>query len=145
VSQAVPRPLKVLIVDDDDADAMMIEDALATARVPPTVYRVADGQQALDYLGRRDQYADAVRPDLVLLDLNMPRVSGHQVLAEVKTAEELKTIPIVVLTTSTEAADILASYRHHANAFVTKPIDLYTFEYAVRLINRFYSDVAVLP
>jgi CheY-like chemotaxis protein len=142
---ADPRPLHVLIVDDDDADTVMIEEALAAAPVPPTVYRVADGQQALDYLYRREQYADAVRPDLVLLDLNMPRVSGHQVLAEVKTADELKSIPVVVLTTSDATADIVASYSRHASAFVTKPMDLHAFEDVVRLINRFYSDVAVLP
>jgi CheY-like chemotaxis protein len=142
---AAVRSLNVLIVDDDDADTMMIEEALESATVPPTVHRVADGEQALDYLARRGDYADAPRPDLVLLDLNMPRVSGHEVLAKVKSDPTLKTIPIVVLTTSDAGQDILASYRHRANAFVTKPMDLDSFEAVIQLINRFYSDVAVLP
>ncbi|GLY08156.1 MULTISPECIES: response regulator [Actinoplanes] len=139
------RPLNVLVVDDDDADTMMIEEALEASATPPIVNRVADGREALDYLRRRGPFGDAVRPDLVLLDLNMPRVGGQQVLAEVKQDEDLKHIPIVVLTTSSAAQDIVSSYGSHANAFITKPMDLESFEAVVQLINRFYSDVAVLP
>jgi CheY-like chemotaxis protein len=139
------RPLHVLIVDDDDADSMMIEEALETAPVPPVTVRVADGEQALDFLHRRGLYEGARRPDLVLLDLNMPRVSGHQVLADVKSTVELRSIPIVVLTTSAADEDVLKSYHQHANAFVTKPIDLDSFEAVVRLIDRFYREVAALP
>jgi CheY-like chemotaxis protein len=139
------RPLTVLVVDDDDADTLMITEALREAEVPPHLHRVADGQQALDFLRRAEGYADAPRPDLVLLDLNMPRVSGHQVLEEVKTDDALKSIPIIVLTTSDTSTDIVASYGRHANAYVTKPIDLASFEAVVQLINRFYGEVAVLP
>jgi CheY-like chemotaxis protein len=135
----------VLIVDDDDADSMMIEEALETAPVPPVTTRVSDGRQALDFLHRRGFYKGAARPDLVLLDLNMPRVSGHEVLADVKSTVELRSIPIVVLTTSSADEDVLRSYHQHANAFVTKPIDLDSFEAVVRLIDRFYREVAALP
>lgn len=139
------RPLHVLVVDDDDADTLMIEEALGSANVPPVVDRVADGQQALDYLRHGGEFAAATRPDLVLLDLNMPRVGGQQVLTEVKNDATLKAIPVVVLTTSNADADIIASYRAHANAFVTKPFDLDSFENIVRMINNFYTEIAALP
>ncbi|WP_430791477.1 response regulator [Actinoplanes sp. G11-F43] len=135
----------VLIVDDDDADTMMIEEALAAEAVPPVVSRVADGAEALAFLRRQGEYADAPRPDLVLLDLNMPRMGGHEVLLEIKGDDTLKSIPIVVLTTSDALPDITASYVRHANAYVTKPMDLDSFEAAVRRIRRFYAEVAVLP
>jgi CheY-like chemotaxis protein len=139
------KALDVLIVDDDDADTLMIEEALLTAEPQPAVHRVADGSEAMDYLFKRGQYVDAERPDLILLDLNMPRMNGHEVLAQVKGDDTLKTIPVVVLTTSTALPDITASYTRHANAFVTKPMDLDGFEEAVRKIRSFYSEVAILP
>ena len=139
------RALTVLIVDDDDADAMMIEEALLSASVPAAVRRVGDGHEAVAYLRRAGSYADAPRPDLILLDLNMPRMGGHEVLAEVKTDDDLKSIPVIVLTTSSAAADVMSSYQHHANAFVTKPMDFDAFEAAIRRIDSFYRDVAVLP
>jgi CheY-like chemotaxis protein len=139
------RVLDVLIVDDDDADTLMIEEALLDAMPQPSVHRVADGSEAIDYLRRQGQYTDACRPDLILLDLNMPRMSGHEVLAEVKSDDTLKSIPVVVLTTSNALPDITASYVRHANAFVTKPMDLEGFESAVRKIKRFYNETAVLP
>jgi CheY-like chemotaxis protein len=139
------KALDVLIVDDDDADTLMIEEALLTAEPQPAVHRVADGSEAMDYLLKRGQYVDAERPDLILLDLNMPRMNGHEVLAQVKSDDQLKSIPVVVLTTSTALPDITASYTKHANAFVTKPMDLDGFEEAVRKIKSFYSEVAILP
>ena len=139
------KALDVLIVDDDDADTLMIEEALLTAEPQPAVHRVADGSEAMDYLLKRGPYVDAERPDLILLDLNMPRMNGHEVLAQVKGDDTLKTIPVVVLTTSTALPDITASYTRHANAFVTKPMDLDGFEEAVRKIRSFYSEVAILP
>ncbi|GAA2702131.1 two-component system response regulator [Actinoplanes palleronii] len=135
----------MLIVDDDDADTLMIEEALLAAAPPPAVHRVADGSEAMDYLLQRGAYTDATRPDLILLDLNMPRMSGHEVLAAVKSNDALKRIPVVVLTTSTALPDITASYTRHANAFVTKPMDLDGFEEAVQKIKNFYNDVAILP
>jgi CheY-like chemotaxis protein len=107
---AAGHALKVLIVDDDDADTMMIEEALTSAPIPPVISRVSDGQQALDYLRHQDPYTDAARPDLILLDLTLPRLSGHEVLAELKADSDLDTIPVVVLTTFDDAGDILSSY-----------------------------------
>ena len=113
------RSLQILVVDDDDADALMISEALESGETNATVKRVVDGREALDYLRRVGRFADAHRPDLILLDLNMPRMSGHEVLAEVKSDDTLKSIPVVVLTTSNALPDITASYTQHANAFVT--------------------------
>jgi len=139
------RRLEILVVDDDDADALMIEEALETTETHATVQRVADGREALDYLHRVPPFADAHRPDLILLDLNMPRMDGRETLAAIKGDERLKAIPVVILTTSGAAPDIMASYQHRANAYVTKPFGLEEFEAAVRKIDRFYREVAVLP
>jgi CheY-like chemotaxis protein len=109
------------------------------------VRHVNDGLQALDYLYHRGVYAHVDRPDLVLLDLNMPRMGGHDVLTRVKDDADLKAIPVVVLTTSDAATDIVASYSEHANAFVTKPMDLDSFEDVVQKISRFYSETVTLP
>ncbi|MEV6488198.1 response regulator, partial [Actinoplanes sp. NPDC051633] len=118
------RRLQILVVDDDDADALMIEEALENAERQTTVNRVADGREALDYLHREGPYAEANRPDLILLDLNMPRMDGRETLAAIKSDERLKAIPVVILTTSGAAPDIVASYQHRANAYVTKPFGL---------------------
>jgi CheY-like chemotaxis protein len=139
------RPLNVLVVEDDDGDALMIEEALAACAVPAAVQRVVDGREAVDFLRRDGAYTDAPRPDLVLLDLNMPRMDGREVLAEIKTDRALQSIPVVVLTTSAAEEDVLSSYERRANAYVTKPIDLAAFETAVQEIDRFYREVAVLP
>ena len=139
------RSLEILVVDDDDADALMIEEALENAEVRTTVNRVADGREAMDYLRRAGAYPDANRPDLILLDLNMPRMDGRETLAAIKGDDALKAIPVVILTTSGAAPDIASSYQHRANAYVTKPFGLDDFEATVRQINRFYRDVAVLP
>ena len=139
------RSLQILVVDDDDADALMIEEALDAAGHNTVVSRVADGREALDYLHREGPYAEALRPDLILLDLNMPRMDGRETLAAIKTDEKLKAIPVVILTTSGAAPDIVSSYQHRANAYVTKPFGLDDFEATVRQIDRFYREVAVLP
>ncbi|WP_250035722.1 response regulator [Paractinoplanes maris] len=139
------RSLQILVVDDDDADALMISEALENAGTETNVERVADGREALDYLRREGVYAEAVRPDLILLDLNMPRMDGRETLAAIKSDEQFKAIPVVILTTSGAAPDIASSYQHRANAYVTKPFGLDDFEATVRQINRFYREVATLP
>jgi CheY-like chemotaxis protein len=137
--------LQILVVDDDDADALMISEALETSDTQTTVERVADGREALDYLRREGRFADAHRPDLILLDLNMPRMDGRETLAAIKTDDQLKAIPVVILTTSGATPDIVASYQHRANAYVTKPFGLDDFEATVRQIDRFYREIATLP
>ena len=139
------RTLEILVVDDDDADALMISEALEATERRSTVRRVADGQEALDYLHRVGQFAEAHRPDLILLDLNMPRMDGRETLAAIKADEALKAIPVVILTTSGATPDIVASYQHRANAYVTKPFGIDDFEATVRQIDRFFREVAALP
>nr|WP_296073137.1 response regulator [uncultured Actinoplanes sp.] len=139
------RSLQILVVDDDDADALMISEALEATDSSATVARVADGREALDYLRREGEFSTAHRPDLILLDLNMPRMDGRETLAAIKSDERLKAIPVVILTTSGAAPDIESSYQHRANAYVTKPFGLDDFEATVRQIDRFYREVASLP
>ncbi|GGL62169.1 two-component system response regulator [Streptomyces fumigatiscleroticus] len=139
-ASAPTRPYDVLLVEDDVADAMLIQDALAD-RGARNLTQVADGIQALEYL--RDPAG--TRPDLIVLDLNMPRMNGREFLAIVKEDPDLRTIPVVVLTTSAAPDDVSGAYRHHANAYVTKPVNLEQFEQAVRSIDAFYLDVAAKP
>jgi CheY-like chemotaxis protein len=144
-----PRQLaesrNVLLVEDDPGDALMIREALETYAPETDIAAVVDGVDALRYLRREDEFADEPRPDLVLLDLNMPRKDGREVLAEVKADRDLCTIPVVVLTTSSAAQDIRNSYELHANAFVTKPSDFDEFTTVVRCIERFFGRVVQLP
>ena len=139
------RSLQILVVDDDDADALMISEALESTEHQANVDRVTDGREALDYLRREGRFAGALRPDLILLDLNMPRMDGRETLAAIKSDDNLKAIPVVILTTSGAAPDIVSSYQHRANAYVTKPFGLDDFESTVRQIDRFYREVATLP
>jgi CheY-like chemotaxis protein len=139
------RSLQILVVDDDDADALMISEALEATDNNATVERVSDGREALEYLRRAGRFSEAQRPDLILLDLNMPRMDGRETLAAIKNDEELKAIPVVILTTSGATPDIVSSYQHRANAYVTKPFGLDDFEQTVRQIDRFYREVATLP
>jgi CheY-like chemotaxis protein len=139
------EPRNVLLVEDDPGDALMIREALETYAPETDIAAVVDGVDALRYLRREDEFAHEPRPDLVLLDLNMPRKDGREVLAEVKADRDLCTIPVVVLTTSSAAQDIRNSYELHANAFVTKPSDFDEFTTVVRCIERFFGRVVQLP
>ncbi|SCF24321.1 Response regulator receiver domain-containing protein [Micromonospora viridifaciens] len=138
-------PVRILVVDDDPGDVLMIEEALADSDVDKVIDVVNDGQEAMEFLRREGRHVDARRPDVILLDLNMPRMDGRQVLGAVKQDEDLRTIPIVVLTTSNADTDILGSYTLQANAYVTKPIDLDDFNDVVRRIDEFFGRVVVLP
>jgi two-component system response regulator len=139
------RVMSVLLVDDDEGDLLMIQEALDSGTAAHEIHVVHDGQEALDFLRRQGRYADAPRPDLVLLDLNMPRMDGRQVLAAVKVDQELRKIPIVVLTTSRAPADIASSYDLHANAYVTKPMSLDELTAVVKGIDDFFGGIADLP
>ncbi|MEV0157249.1 response regulator [Micromonospora sp. NPDC050686] len=140
-----PNPVRILVVDDDPGDVLMIEEALADSDVDKVIDVVNDGQEAMEFLRRTGRHAEAHRPDVILLDLNMPRMDGRQVLGEVKRDEDLCTIPIVVLTTSNADTDIVGSYTLQANAYVTKPIDLDDFNDVVHRIDDFFGRVVVLP
>ncbi|WP_327233264.1 response regulator [Streptomyces sp. NBC_01317] len=139
------QPIAVLLVEDDPGDELMTREAFEDNKIRNDLYVVRDGEEALDFLYRRGPYADAPRPDLVLLDLNLPKYDGRQVLEQIKTDPELALIPVVVLTTSSAEEDILRSYKLHANAYVTKPVDIDQFIAAVRQIDEFFVSVVRLP
>ena len=142
---ASPTPIEVLLVEDDPGDVLMTREALQEHPVSNRLTVLSDGDQALAYLRRQDPFEDAVRPDLVLLDLNLPRRDGREVLAEIKSDPDLRQIPVVVLTTSQADEDIVRSYQLHANAYVTKPVDFDRFIAVVRQIDEFFVTVVKLP
>jgi CheY-like chemotaxis protein len=137
--------IDVLLVDDDPGDTLMIREAFEHNKVRNALASVADGVQAMQYLRREGEYANVSRPDLILLDLNLPRKDGREVLAEIKGDPQLRTIPVVVLTTSHAEEDVLRSYQLHANAYVTKPVDFERFIEVVRQIDEFFVTVVKLP
>jgi CheY-like chemotaxis protein len=139
------KPIDVLLVEDDPGDTLMIKEAFADNKVRNRLSCVSDGVEALAFLRREGSYAEAPRPDLVLLDLNLPRKDGREVLEEVKADPELRTIPVVILTTSEAEEDVLRSYSLHANAYVTKPVDFERFIAVVRQIDDFFVEVVRLP
>lgn len=144
-SQGRAAPIDVLLVEDDPGDVLMTREAFADNRIRNSLHVVSDGVDALAFLRGQDQWAGAPTPDLILLDLNLPRMGGREVLAEIKTDEALCGIPVVVLTTSAAQDDIVASYRLHANAYVTKPADFDEFIRVVRQIDHFFVTVVELP
>jgi CheY-like chemotaxis protein len=138
------RVINVLLVEDDPGDVLMTREAFEEY-LNNRLDVVSDGSEALAYLRREGEYTDAPRPDLILLDLNLPRRDGREVLAEVKADENLRTIPVIVLTTSQADEDVLRSYQLHANAYVTKPVDFDGFIEAIRQIDHFFVSVVQLP
>jgi CheY-like chemotaxis protein len=140
-----PEPVEILLVEDDPGDVLMTREALAESKVLNNLTVVSNGEEALRYLLQEGEHADAVRPDLVLLDLNLPRVDGREVLARVKADERLRTIPVVILTTSEAEEDVLRSYQLHANAYVTKPVDFDSFVDVIRQVDDFFISVVRLP
>ncbi|MFD5283087.1 response regulator [Streptomyces rubrogriseus] len=138
-------PIDVLLVEDDPGDELMTREAFEDNKIGNTLHVVRDGEEALDFLYRRGRHAEAPRPDLILLDLNLPKYDGRQVLEKIKSDQDLSDIPVVVLTTSSAEEDILRSYKLHANAYVTKPVDLDQFIAAVRQIDDFFVQVVRLP
>ncbi len=138
-------PIDVLLVEDDPGDELMTREAFEDNKIGNNLHVVRDGEEALDFLYRRGEHTGAPRPDLILLDLNLPKYDGRQVLEKIKSDQDLSDIPVVVLTTSSAEEDILRSYRLHANAYVTKPVDLDQFIAAVRQIDDFFVQVVRLP
>ncbi|AEI12514.1 MULTISPECIES: response regulator [Cellulomonas] len=139
------KPIEVLLVEDDPGDVLMTREAFEHNKVRNTLTVMADGVSALEYLRKEGEHADAPTPDLILLDLNLPRMDGREVLEALKADERLRMIPVVVLTTSEAEEDVVRSYALHANAYVTKPVDFDAFITVVRQIDEFFVEVVRLP
>ena len=139
------RQIEVLLVEDDPGDVMMTREAFQDYKLRNELHVVSDGAEAMAFLRQEGEYAGRPRPDLVLLDLNLPRMDGRQVLEAIKSDPELASIPVVVLTTSENEDDVLRSYSLHANAYVTKPVDFQRFIEVVRQIDDFFVTVVRLP
>jgi CheY-like chemotaxis protein len=139
------RPIEILLVEDSPSDTELTIEALKEGKMRNHLSTVEDGVQAMDFLLRRGPYAHAPRPDLIMLDLNLPRKDGREVLAEIKANPDLKTIPVVVMTTSRAEQDILRAYHLHANCYITKPVDFDQFLGVVRSIESFWLCVVTLP
>ncbi|OBC04443.1 two-component system response regulator [Mycobacterium sp. 852013-50091_SCH5140682] len=144
-SGAEPRAIDILLVEDDPGDELITREAFEHNKIENNLYVARDGEEGLDFLYRRGAFQNAPTPDLILLDLNLPKYDGRQLLEKVKSDAELCHIPVVVLTTSSAEEDILRSYKLHANAYVTKPVDLDQFMNAVRQIDEFFVQVVRLP
>jgi len=138
-------PIEILLVEDNQGDVLLTREAFKEAKVLNHLSVVSDGVEALAYLRREGSFSDSVRPDLILLDLNLPRKGGREVLAELKGDERLRGIPVVVLTTSQAEEDIAQAYRAQANCYISKPVDLDQFVRAVRSIESFWLTLAKLP
>jgi CheY-like chemotaxis protein len=144
-AEDTPRLAKILLVEDSPTDALLAQEALRSAQVQSNVHLVEDGEEALAFLHGTGPYAHAPRPDLILLDWNLPKKGGLEVLQAIKTDPALKDIPVVVLTTSQDAGDVLQAYDVHANCYVTKPVDFLQFTKVIHAIAHFWFTVATLP
>ncbi len=139
------RPIEILLVEDSPSDAQLAIEALQAAKIANRLNHVEDGVEAMRFVRRQGPYKDAPRPDLILLDLNLPRKDGREVLEELKEDPDLKTIPVVVLTTSRSEQDVLRSYKLHANCYISKPVDFSQFMEVVRSIEYFWLTIVTLP
>ncbi|SIR73121.1 response regulator [Natronorubrum thiooxidans] len=140
-----PKPAQILLVEDNPGDVRLTEEAFKQGRIENDLHVVSDGNEALEFLYQRGEYADAPRPDLILLDLNLPRKDGEDVLEELKDDSELRSIPVIVLTSSRAEEDVVRSYELHANAYLTKPVDPDEFIETVRAFEKFWFSVVRLP
>ncbi len=138
-------PIEILLVEDNPGDVRLTKEALKEGKVYSNLHTCKDGVEAMEFLRRQGRFKDAPRPDIILLDLNLPKKDGREVLAVIKKTDQLKHIPVVVLTTSKAEEDVLRSYELHANCYVTKPVDLDKFITVVQSIDRFWLTVVTLP
>jgi chemotaxis family two-component system response regulator Rcp1 len=139
------RPVEILLVDDNPADVALTQEAFEDNKLCNNLSVVNNGVEAMDYLHRNGQYGSAPRPDIILLDLNMPKKDGREVLAEIKADDDLKYIPVVIMTVSKDDKDILESYRLHANCYIKKPVKFTEFVEVVRSLENFWFSVVTLP
>lgn len=144
-TETLVKSIDILLVEDNPGDADLAREALEGSKINNKLYVVGDGEAAMYFLNKSDGYENKPRPDLILLDLNLPKKDGREVLADIKAHENLKRIPVVILTTSDAEEDVLKSYDHHANCYITKPIDLNQFVKVVRSIEDFWFSIVVLP
>jgi chemotaxis family two-component system response regulator Rcp1 len=144
-SLSMGRPIEILLVEDNPGDVRLTMEALKQDKMRNNLHVVTDGVEAMAWLYRQDKYADAPRPDIILLDLNLPKKDGREVLAEIKTDKDLKRIPVVILTTSAAEEDIMRAYEFSANCYITKPVDLEQFIKVVKAIEEFWLTVVKLP
>jgi two-component system, chemotaxis family, response regulator Rcp1 len=140
-----PQPIEILMVEDSPTDVLLAREALRHAKVLNHLHVVEDGVEAMAFLRREGPFADAPRPDLILLDFNLPRKDGREVLGEIKGDQDLQLIPVVVLTTSKAEEDVLRSYRLHANCFISKPVEFSSFATIIQSIENFWFSVVTLP
>ena len=145
ITKSLPKHIEILLVEDSPADVLLTREAFEQNKIVNTLHVAEDGIQAMDFLHRYGAYASAPRPDLILLDLNLPRKNGREVLAEIKADPDLKKIPIVVLTTSGAEEDILRAYNLNANCYVVKPVGFDNFMEAMQSIRHFWFSVVTLP
>jgi two-component system, chemotaxis family, response regulator Rcp1 len=138
-------PIRILMVEDNDGDVFLTTEALKSAKVANELFVVHDGVECMDFLRRKGKYADALRPDLILLDLNLPRMDGREVLAELKSDPDLRAIPVVVLTSSATEIDVAKAYDLHANCYIVKPVDFANLLTVVRAIEDFWLTIVRLP
>lgn len=139
------NPIEILLVEDNHVDVKLTREALAEAKIRNNMHVARDGEEALDFLFQRGRFKDAVRPDIILLDLNLPRIDGREILATIKEDSSLRRIPVVVLTTSRSDQDIISSYDLNVNCFVTKPVDMIQFIEVIKSIEHFWFTVVALP
>jgi two-component system response regulator len=139
------QTIDILLVEDNPGDVRLTDEALKSAKVANRLHNVRNGEAAMKFLTRREDYADAPRPHIVLLDLNLPQKDGSQVLQEIKSNDDLRSIPVIILSTSNDPTDIAMSYAHHANCYVRKPLEMAAFHDVVRKIDEFWFSIARLP
>ena len=144
-SRRIGKSIEILLIEDNPGDVRLTQEAFREAKVRNKLHVVGDGVDAMAFLRREGKYADAPRPDLILLDLNMPKKDGREVLAEIKTEEDLRRIPVVILTISKAEEDIIKSYDLHANCYITKPVDLEQFLKVVKAVEDFWLTIVKLP
>jgi chemotaxis family two-component system response regulator Rcp1 len=139
------EPIDILLVEDNPGDVRLTQEAFKEGMLRNILHVVMDGEAAMDFLERRGQYADAIRPDLILLDLNLPKMNGREVLAAIKQNSDLKRIPVVVLTTSQDETDIVESYKHFASSYIVKPVSMEKFIKVVSSFKQYWLSVVKLP
>jgi CheY-like chemotaxis protein len=139
------KPIDILVIEDSEGDIRLVRETLKEGKIKNNLFVVRDGVEAMDYLLQKGKFIDAIRPDLILLDLNLPKKDGREVLAEIKIHADLKRIPVVILTTSNAETDIIKTYNLHANCYIIKPLDLNQFITVIKSIESFWLSIVKLP